>query len=159
MTKIAERAYPNITPKAEEAIIALAKCYQSWDNFLDHKDCRYSPSLKEAIRQMSEQPIDTSELDAELANQDVDIARESRVLYHKLKTTMNKVDGMETNEKVQIFRTATSLLEKLLTLQEKASGIAQYEHFKNLVMETMDRSLTPVQVADFVEQLKQIEEG
>ena len=89
--------------------------------------------------------------------EEVDIHLESTRLFQNLKTFMNDTSKMETSEKAQIFRTATALLEKLLTIKEKSSGIQKYEEFKALVMNTLDRHLTPVQITNFIEQVEELE--
>lgn len=180
---IIEREYPRVTPGAEFTIIELANMWQDCPDFLTHKDCKFSPELKQALGKISMfglfvggksmmDKLEEAKAEAQaaqlkanehqgagqssnLALQDLDIAAESANLYQTLKTTLKTIDKMETNEKVQILRTATSLMEKLLTLQEKAVAVAQYAQFKNIVMTMMDRYLNPVQIAELVSELEE----
>lgn len=181
--KVIERDYPRVTPGAEFTIIELAKMWQECPDFLTHKDCNYSPELKQALGKISMfglfvggksmlDKLEEAQAEAQasqqnfpqhlgagessnIALQDLDIAAESASLYQTLKTTLKSIDKMETNEKVQILRTATSLMEKLLTLQEKAVAVSQYAQFKNIVMNMMDRYLNPVQIAELVSELEE----
>lgn len=180
---IIEREYPRVTPGAEFTIIELANMWQDCPDFLTHKDCKFSPELKQALGKISMfglfvggksmmDKLEEAKAEAQaaqlkanehqgagqssnLALQDLDIAAESANLYQTLKTTLKTIDKMETNEKVQILRTATSLMEKLLNLQEKAVAVAQYAQFKNIVMNMMDRYLNPVQIAELVSELEE----
>ena len=165
------REYPRITPMAEEMLIELAQKYAQYPDFLTHKDCKYPVAVKNAIASIAarngsikpvtapnpakttQNPTETDEMDLE----EVDIHLESTRLFQNLKTFMNDTSKMETSEKAQIFRTATALLEKLLTIKEKSSGIQKYEEFKALVMNTLDRHLTPVQITNFIEQVEELE--
>lgn len=140
------REYPIFTPAAERALIDLADKLAKWDDFLIHKECPYPTRVKNALQTL-------------ISGQtgEVSIAEESKALYRSIKTTLNTADKMETSEKVQIFRTATSLLEKLLVMQEKAVAVEQYAKFKGLVIQTLDRYLSPLQLAEFTEELQQLE--
>lgn len=144
--------FPNITPSAAKTIVEVAKFLKGSTYYLDHKACKYPQPVKKALRDLSKlsAPVNVSADD--LA--EIDISKESKVLYHSLKTTLNSVDKMETNEKVQIFRTATALMEKLLSLQEKAVALDQYVQFKDAVMNALDRYLNPVQISEFIEGLE-----
>lgn len=167
LDKKLQREYPRITPTMEEALIQLAEMYSTHSDFLTHPDCKYPLAVKNALATLtarntinlpknspkSEITLDDEEFSAE----EVDIHQESTSLYQKLKVFMKNTDKMETSEKAQIFRTATALLEKLLTIKEKSSGIQKYEDFKALVMNTLDRYLTPVQITKFIEELEEIE--
>ena len=151
--------FPNLTPSTVKAIVELAKFLNGSVDALDHPSCKYPPEAKRAIRAIAKleevNPIAKAQIPLE--NQDipdVDIAWESKQLYLSLKTTLKTVDKMETNEKVQIFRTATALMEKLLSLQEKAAAVESYVQFKNLVMNTLDRYLSPVQISEFISELE-----
>lgn len=180
---IIEREYPRVTPGAEFTIIELANMWQDCPDFLTHKDCKFSPELKQALGKISMfglfvggksmmEKLEEAKAEAHAAQlkanehqgagqssnitlEDLDIAAESASLYQTLKTTLKSIDKMETNEKVQILRTATSLMEKLLTLQEKAVAVDQYAKFKNIVMNIMDRYLNPVQIAELVSELEE----
>ena len=52
------------------------------------------------------------------------------------------------------FRTMVSLMEKILDVQERASGIKQFGVFKNFILDSMERYLSPTQKAEFVEEMK-----
>jgi hypothetical protein len=148
-------AFPNITPSSEKAIIELTKFLNGRVDNLDHPSCKYSPALKRAIRALARLEEAPPVLQTEDVG-DIDIALESRALYNSLKTTLKTVDKMETNEKVQIFRTATALMEKLLSLQEKAVALEQFTQFKDIVMNTLDRFLSPVQISEFIAELEEL---
>lgn len=141
-----KREYPIFTPAAEKALMDLSDKALQWPDFVENPECPYSPRLKKALK-------------AILAGEtgDVNIAEESKALYRSIKTTLNNADKLETSEKVQIFRTATSLLEKLLVMQEKAVAVEQYSKFKLVVTNTLDRYLSPLQLAEFTEELQQME--
>lgn len=140
------REYPIFTPAAERALIDLVEKIAKWEDFLTHKECPYPTRVKNALETL-------------ISGQtgEVSIAEESKALYRSIKTTLNTADKMETSEKVQIFRTATSLLEKLLVMQEKAVAVEQYAKFKGLVIQTLDRYLSPLQLSEFTEELQQLE--
>lgn len=145
--------FPNMTPTSVKALVELSKFLKGRVEPLDHPSCKYPPELKKAIRaiaRLQEAPPQPDISDVG----DVDITLESKLLYQSLKTTLQKVDSMETNEKVQIFRTATALMEKLLSLQEKAVAVEQFTQFKELVMNTLDRFLSPVQISEFIAELE-----
>ncbi len=169
--KSTPREYPRITPSMEDMLVELAQMYAKHPDFLTHRDCKYPLAVKNAIASIATRngavsPATTpnransaqndTETD-EIPLEEVDIHAESTRLYQKLKTFMNDTSKMETSEKAQIFRTATALLEKLLTIKEKSSGIAKYEEFKTLIMNTLDRHLTPVQITTFIEQVEELE--
>ena len=149
--------FPNLTPTSVKALVELAKFLQGSVDPLDHPSCKYPPEAKRAIRAIAKlqevSPVQNVQTQAD-ATEDIDISAESKALYQSLKTTLNAVDKMETNEKVQIFRTATALMEKLLSLQEKAAAVESYVQFKNTVMNTLDRYLSPVQVSEFISELE-----
>lgn len=147
--------FPNITPTSEKAIVELAKFLNGRVEHLDQPNCKYSAQLKRAIRAIAKLQEAPPQIQAQDVG-DIDITYESKALYTSLKNTLLIVDKMETNEKVQIFRTATALLEKLLTLQEKAEAIDQFSQFKDIVMNTLDRYLSPVQIAEFVSELEEL---
>lgn len=147
--------FPNMTPSAIKSIVELSKFLNGEVKALDHASCKYPAELKRAIRAMAKLKETPQVIQAETMGE-IDIAAESRNLYHSLKTTLNAVDKMETNEKVQIFRTATALMEKLLTLQEKAVALEHFTQFKELVMNTLERYLSPVQISEFVSELEAV---
>lgn len=165
------REYPRITPSMEDMLVELAQMYAQHPDFLTHRDCKYPLAVKNAIASIATRngavsptsaqnranpAQNTAETD-EISMEEVDIHQESTLLFQNLKTFMQDTSKMETSEKAQIFRTATALLEKLLTIKEKSSGIQKYEDFKALVMNTLDRHLTPVQITSFIEQLEELE--
>ncbi len=165
------REYPRITPSMEDMLVELAQMYRQYPDFLTHKDCKYPLAVKNAIAAIAAKNGSVAPVSApnranpaqnlaettEISLEEVDIHQESTLLFQNLKTFMKDMSKMETSEKAQIFRTATALLEKLLTIKEKSSGIQKYEDFKALVMNTLDRHLTPVQITSFIEQLEELE--
>lgn len=141
------REYPNITPKAGEMLVELARKLENWPDFFTHEDFKKYP---EDIQQALHQLWDASK------GGSIDITAESKFLYKQLKSTLQTIEKMETSEKVQIFRTATSLQEKLLALTERAEAIDQYSNFKAVVVRMLERYLTPVQLSEFVEEVAEL---
>ena len=141
------REYPNITPKAGEMLGELAEKLANWDDFFTNEGFfKYPADVQKAL-------IDLWEASK---GGNIDITAESKFLYRQLKSTLQTVEKMETSEKVQIFRTATSLQEKLLALTERSEAVDQYAQFKNITIRYLERYLTPVQLAEFVDDIGEL---
>ena len=119
---------------------------------------RSDPSQVQALIDAQSKPAkaveDNTDYEAE-----IDIEKESRRLYNKIKFKMDNAAGMETNEQLQLFRTATQLLEKLLAVSEKSSNIERFEQFKQFIIDSMDRYLSATQKTEFVDYMAEVLEG
>ncbi len=141
------REYPNITPKAGEMLVELAEKLEIWDDFFTNEAFfKYPAEVQAALLKLWDASKGGS----------IDITAESKFLYKQLKNTLQVVEKMETSEKVQIFRTATSLQEKLLALTERSEAVDQYSQFKNITIRYLERYLTPVQLAEFVDEIGEL---
>ncbi len=76
---------------------------------------------------------------------------ETSTLYASLKSAKHSTDE---EDKMAYFRTATSLMEKLISLQERALGLKQISEHNALMMNIMERVLSPTQRNEVMDQLK-----
>ncbi|ASV43957.1 hypothetical protein [Pseudoalteromonas phage KB12-38] len=165
--------YPTFTPKAQDSLILLQQILLKNPDALTSPDCPYPKKLKDAlniilvigatrsdpekVQQLlnaqtpNEDANAKAEQDEALLDEEINIDKESKRLYNKIKGKMDNLERMETSEQLQLFRTATTLLEKLLNVNERASNIEKFENFKRFIIEAMDRYLTPAQKTEFVD--------
>lgn len=176
--------YPTFTPKAVDSLILLKEILLKNPDALKDNNCPYPKKLTDALnvllvigatRSDPEQVkalIEAQKNNASAAvtppqdededfglEDDIDIDKESKRLYNKIKGKMNNLSKMETSEQLQLFRTATTLLEKLLNVNERASNIEKFENFKRFIIESMDRYLTPTQKTEFVDLINETLNG
>lgn len=181
-----KRSFPRITPAAEKSLNDIAAILQENPEALKSPECKYSPKLTHALNTImvvgatrnigvdlneeiqklhkqhvtlhgnphdptSSQAMTEVELSAE-----VDLAVETRTMYNEMKKLFATISGLESKEKTDLIKTSSNLLEKLINLQEKAIGINQFNQFKNFIVDSMDKYLTPVQKTEFVEGIEEI---
>lgn len=162
---------PSFTPKAKTTIQELSQVLMQNPDILHASSCPYDTNLISAINlimvigatradpeemQKLVKSQNVGSMDAEELNEEIDIERESKLLFNKLKQKMQTLDKMENNEQMQVFRTATSLLDKLLAANEKASNIKKFDAFKRYIIDSMDRYLTAKQKTEFVEIMAEV---
>jgi hypothetical protein len=122
--------------------------------YLDDDDCPYGYEVIQKLKLMFEDTAGIDSLEEELEELDsldeIDFEIETKKLFRDIKRFKRTLSNADTSEQVQTFRTMVTLIEKMIESQERASGIKQFNVFTSLVMDSMDRYLTPQQKTEFL---------
>lgn len=151
--------YPPLSAPQQQAFDIIVRLTRENPDYLD--DSPYTPEFQALIRGLvaaGGTPMTAADYTA-LADDgdDLSIEIESERLYRQVKNFSSTLSNADVSEKAAMFRVSTQLLERLLTAKEKSSNIAHYEQFKMLVLDTVDRFLTPQQKSIFLDDLKRLE--
>ena len=156
--------YPEFNPALKTTLNTWKKLIESDSEYLDNELCPYTPEEVELLtimfgsqsQNLSEDPNNGTGIAAiDLATDEIpDFETEALSLYRDMKIFKGKLSSSDTSEMTSTFRTMVSLMEKILDVQERASGIKQFGVFKNFILDSMERYLSPTQKAEFVEEMK-----
>lgn len=83
---------------------------------------------------------------------DLDIRKESEILYYQTKTLLDSRE-LDDKDKASILKTATTLLEKLLNILERSENIQHMRDFETRVLQIM-KKVTPEQREQFIKELQ-----
>ena len=154
--------YPPLSGPQQQALDIILRLSRENPDYLD--DSPYTPQFQALVRSLvaSQASPGTHMTAADytaLADDgaDLSIEVESERLYRQVKSFSSTLSNADVSEKAAMFRVSTQLLERLLTAKEKSSNIAHYEQFKMLVLDAVDRFLTPQQKSIFLDDLKRLE--
>lgn len=150
--------YPTITPEIFTTLSTLAAMTKSHRTYLTSDDCPYDaktlillekifvPEEKEAI---SAQEVALLDLDS------IDLSQETLTLYNEMRTFKQTLSAEDTTEKMGTFRVMVTLMEKILVIQERSSGVVNFKSFKELMLDSMDRYLSPTQKTEFIDSVQE----
>lgn len=150
--------YPEMDALSIQKIVIIKNMMENDPMYLDDDDCPYGYEVVEKLRNIIELPAATVYLEDDLEELDnldeIDFEIETKKLFRDIKRFKQTLSQDDTSEQVQTFRTMVTLIEKMIESQERASGIKQFNAFSALVMDSMDRYLTPTQKTEFLESLE-----
>lgn len=153
--------YPPLTAPQQQAFDIILRLAKENPDYLD--DSPYTPEFQQLVRSLlntNPTPGTRSAADfTALADNggELSIEVESENLYRQVKNFSSTISHADVAEKAAMFRVSTQLLERLLVAKEKSVNIAHYEQFKMLVLDTVDRFLTPQQKSIFLDDIKRLE--
>lgn len=147
--------FPNFSRETQAFLSIISSLLQNDPGSLDVPECPYSVEQLELLKSVFLTSSAGSPSLESLADEEIniDIEKEAKQLFRDMKTFKTSLSSDDSSEKVQIFRVLSSLLEKLLEMAERAKGVKQYEQFQALVLDAVDRYLTPQQKSEFVDTL------
>lgn len=151
--------YPEITPELKSKLSMWANLIEANPDYLKHEECPYTHDEVELLQKLA--PTQTAPntdpyeaLEDELDNGEMpDFEQESIRLFKKMKTFQSGLSKSDTSEMTSTFRTMVSLMEKIITVQERAAGINHFGDFKQFILDSMDRYLSPTQKSEFVDEM------
>lgn len=150
--------YPSFDPTVFQTLSIVARLAAEDPDYLPNSP--YPPDFQQLMARLSApNPASQSlhDFTDRLDSESVNIEKEAEKLYLDLKAFASTVSAMDVSEKVATFRVAAGLMEKLITFRERASAVAQYEAFKAMVLDAIDRYLTPQQKSLVMADLKRLE--
>lgn len=148
--------YPTLTPEVERFLKVVPKLLATNTDYLYHEACPYPDVvlIERAFNVATEGGTSNEFFDSEqFKDREIDLEEEAQSMYWEIKQFKTNLDKSDVSEKVQLFRLATTLLEKLLVIKEKATGITQFVAFQQIILDTMERYLTPVQLSEFAQKM------
>ena len=114
----------------------------------------YSEPVKKALNLIvgSVESRQVSSTSGDVSASDLDIRKESEILYHQTKALLNS-NELDDKDKASVLKTATSLLEKLLNILERSENIQHMRDFETRVLQIM-KKVTPEQREQFIKELQ-----
>ena len=114
----------------------------------------YSEPVKKALNLIvgSVESRQGSSTSGDVSASDLDIRKESEILYHQTKALLNS-NELDDKDKASVLKTATSLLEKLLNILERSENIQHMRDFETRVLQIM-KKVTPEQREQFIKELQ-----
>lgn len=114
----------------------------------------YSEPVKKALNLIvgSVESTKSSSSSGDVSASDLDIRKESEILYHQTKALLNS-NELDDKDKASVLKTATSLLEKLLNILERSENIQHMRDFETRVLQIM-KKVTPEQREQFIKELQ-----
>jgi hypothetical protein len=156
--KTMSKHYPDMDALSIQRFIIIKNMMDNDPMYLDEDDCPYEYEVVQKIRQLLETiPAAvsfTSELDDLDDIDEIDFEVETKKLFRDIKRFKSTLSSDDSSEQVQTFRTMVTLIEKMIESQERASGIKQFNAFTSMIMDSMDRYLSPTQKTEFLETLE-----
>lgn len=147
--------YPPLTPEVLRTLSQLKALTDQDPDYFKHPDCPYPAeniAFLESLYRPGVEAIPPDETDSG----GIDLEKEARTLFQEIKTFKSTLGSDSSSEKAQMFRVSTSLMEKLLEITERSKGVKQFEEFKTLILDSMDRYLTPQQKSEFVDEIEKL---
>jgi len=153
-------SYPELTPDVMNSINKLSMLIQNAPDYLSNPDCPYESTQ---IEQLEKAFTSTVVANDQYYDQDgevipdidsIDFEKESLQLFIEMRTFKNSLNLDDTTEKAAVFRLLVSLIEKMIESQERASGVKHFKKFKEIMIDSMDRYLSPIQKTEFVDNLE-----
>lgn len=146
--------FPPFTPEVKRFLTLVPKLMASVPVYLNHAECPYEDIdlIERAFPQAA--PVDPNApllpKDSQFyTDQEINMEEEAKAMYWEIQHFKKNLDIEDVSERVQLFRLSTTLLEKLLAIKEAAAGIKKFEEFQQLILDTLDRYLDPVQKSEF----------
>lgn len=152
--------YPELTKAMVTTLSAWQELIATHTNYLDNENCPYTFEQIELLKRIfvNQSDVDrkVEELEDELYDDDdqPDLEQESIRLFKDMKAFKTTIPKSDTTEMATTFRTLVSLMEKIIDLQERSRGLKHFTEFRSLIFDTLDRYLTPQQIAEFLEEVK-----
>lgn len=145
-----QNKYPEITYESVFNIYTIIQNNRKEKTYIEKSP--YSEPVKKALlllSNMGEIKNTTEEVNAS----DLDIRKESEILYYQTKQLLNSRE-LDEKDKASVLKTATTLLEKLLNLLERSENIQHMRDFESRVLQIM-KKVTPEQREQFLKELKE----
>jgi hypothetical protein len=129
-----EQNYPEITYEMVFKIYTVCQNMKADENYLDNS--KYAEPIKKALSLMfpAEEPVD----DALLDTSELDIRKESEILYRQTKELLSS-NALDEKDKASVLKTSTTLLEKLLNILERSENISKMREFETKVLQAMKK--------------------
>jgi hypothetical protein len=141
--------YPNITYEQVFNIYTIIQNMRKDKAYIEKSP--YAEPIKKAINLITFTG-ESKTLDTEIDTSDLDIRKESEILYKQTKALLNSHE-LDEKDKASVLKTATTLLEKLLSLIERSENIQYMREFETRVLQIM-KKVTPEQREQFLNELK-----
>ena len=144
--------YADITYESVFNIYTAIQNIKRDKSYLDKSP--YSEPVKKALCLLiglNESKGDSNSKEALTAG-DLDIRKESEILYYQTKTLLDSRE-LDDKDKASILKTATTLLEKLLNILERSENIQHMRDFETRVLQIM-KKVTPEQREQFIKELQ-----
>ncbi len=145
-----QNKYPEITYESVFNIYTIIQNNRKEKTYIEKSP--YSEPVKKALlllSNMGEIKNTTEEVNAS----DLDIRKESEILYYQTKQLLNSRE-LDEKDKASVLKTATTLLEKLLNLLERSENIQHMRDFESRVLQIM-KKVTPEQREQFLKEIKE----
>jgi hypothetical protein len=148
-----EQNYPEITYEMVFKIYTICQNMKTDDTYLEKAP--YAEPVKKALSLMfpADEPIDEALLDTS----DLDIRKESELLYRQTKDLLSS-NALDEKDKASVLKTSTTLLEKLLNILERSENISQMREFETKVLQVM-KKVAPEVRDNFLEEIERLETG
>ena len=150
--------YPEMDALSIQRFIIIKNMMDNDPLYLDDDHCPYDYEVVQKLRQLLDTPKAPVSFVAEVEDlnelDEIDFEVETKKLFRDIKLFKATLSNDDSSEQVQTFRTMVTLIEKMIESQERASGIKQFTAFTSMIMDSMDRYLTPVQKTEFLETLE-----
>lgn len=148
-----QNKYPDVSYESVFNIYTIVQSNKRDKTFIEKSP--YSEPVKKALLLLANPNPVAKEVDVD--NIDIDLRKESEVLYIQTKQLLNSKE-LDEKDKASVLKTATTLLEKLLNLLERSENIQHVRDFETRVLQIM-KKVTPEQRELFLQELKKGEEN
>jgi hypothetical protein len=146
--------YPDITNEDIWPFNMIIAQMAENPDYLKEGVCPYSPEIITFLKHLSSSKrVEGLDMDLEVDIEDIDLEKESLILYQGLK---NLATGLTPGEKLQQIKTMTQLQEKLLSIKERATGIAKTAEYHATLLTWMEDICTPDQRTEFIKRYEAV---
>jgi hypothetical protein len=155
-TSAALNDYPDIDYATIFKIYTVGQNMRSITGYLNNSP--YSEPIKKAlglIFNANATNSTTGSVIGELDTSELDIRKESEILYYQTKEILGS-NTLDEKDKASVLKTATTLLEKLLNIIERSENISQMREFETKVLMAM-KKVTPEIREQFLDEIDRLE--
>ena len=148
--------YPELSEDSVLSIKLVMQMLEKDPEYLDAKECQYSPTVKEFLRGVAAPKgmLEIPDLFEGGMNDEPEVLdRQIQKILNRMDAMEGELGGFEPNERMTFFKTRTAMLEKLISLREKVTNIREMMDFQAIVLATLEEVSSPEQIKTFMERL------
>lgn len=133
----------------------IASNIQETHDYLEDECCPYSAEVVLHLKNLLTSPTPSMEEPKEsntinVSQEPFDPVKLCEEQIRDLQALKNESKSLSTSEKIQTYKLISTQLEKLTDVKKDLERVEEYQRFKTVLFETLERYLSPSQIGEFM---------